>query len=450
MRHIEFSKINEASVFLRGEYVGDLEKKSEDHFVFSYSEAWIKGKAIDIATSLPVSGEGYVSTKLHPFFDNLIVEGWLLGYAEKVFHIDKKNRFAMLLATGETTIGAVSVRPIIDGSVVSLHEFYKEELEDGGLKSYDVSSNRPEVCPYCLNTLEEKDKKNFHLKCSRNMWGTTRDIKLFLEGKKPLNSFQKTVYGGSVSGAQRKGLFRLNGNKLTPNSYGAQYILKPHGDYDELPENEHATMIIANEAGFKVPPVVILNVENVGKIYAVKRFDIVDGVSLKKEDMAQVLKVFSEDKYESSCEKVARAIMAHSSAPRLDLVDFWRRLLFCYLTANADMHLKNWSLLENKKLNNHWELAPCYDLLNTRIPIPRESLDIGLTIKGKKRNLQKSYFVKFAQQYDIPAKIVDKGFEDIEKWLEIIKKVIPKSFLSEEAKEEYINIAQKRYNILNG
>ena len=63
---------------------------------------------------------------------------------------------------------------------------------------------------------------------------------------------------------------------------------------------------------------------------------------------------------------------------------------------------------------------------------------------------QKSYFVKFAQQYDIPAKIVDKGFEDIEKWLEIIKKVIPKSFLSEEAKEEYINIAQKRYNILNG
>ncbi len=446
--YINFSKITVANIYLRDSFVGTLEKRDNGSYLFEYSDDWVKVQSVAIATSFPLSQRKYESTVLHPFFDNLIAEGWLLGYAEKVFQIDKSNRFAMLVATGESTIGAVKIKPVYDGREISLHSYYAKDITSDDLKKYILQDDGKRICPYCLGDLSEKDKKHFHLKCATEMWGTTREISIFLESEKPLNSFQRTVYGGSVSGAQRKGLFTFNKGKLIPNPYKSHYILKPQGDYDELPENEHVTMVIAKRIGFRVPPIMLMNVEKVGRIFAIKRFDFSGEHSLKKEDMAQILKLSSQDKYESSCEQVAKAIRRYSSAPAIDMIDFWRRLLFCYITANADMHLKNWSLLENSKMNDNWELAPCYDLLNTRIPIPREQLDIGLTINGKKRNLQRSYFQKFAQDHQINDSVIKKTFEELQDWLKVIEETLPKSCLSLDAQKKYLDFAQARFHEL--
>ncbi len=54
--------------------------------------------------------------------------------------------------------------------------------------------------------------------------------------------------------------------------------------------------------------------------------------------------------------------MEFSSYPVLDLINYFEVLLFCYLTGNADMHLKNFSLY---KKGGEWVLAPAYDLLST-------------------------------------------------------------------------------------
>ncbi len=447
---INFSKISKGHVYLREELAGIIEKGANE-FTFKYTENWIDKKKSSISTSLPVRATPYVAKKLHPFFDNLIAEGWLLGYAEKVFQIDKSNRFAMLMAIGQSTIGAVRIKPVLNNKVISLQKYYAKDLIENDLSSYSTIQGHNNLCALCLEELTKTEitkKKRFHLKCSREMWGTTRAIEVLLEPTKPLNSFRNTIYGGTISGAQRKGLFHLEKNKLWPTSFEAQYILKPQGDYDELPENEHATMVIARKIGFNVPPISILDIKGLGKVFAIKRFDIFKGESLRKEDMAQILNTYSADKYELSYEKIAKAIIKLSSAPVIDIEAYWRRLIFCYLTANADMHLKNWSLLENKKMNNSLELSPCYDLLNTRIAIPAEKEDTALFLCGKKGKIQKSYFLRFAKEFKIKDQVIATVFKELEQWLNIIKEVIPKSYLSKEAQDTYIKLAEERYSIL--
>jgi serine/threonine-protein kinase HipA len=208
-------------------------------------------------------------------------------------------------------------------------------------------------------------------------------------------------------------------------------------------------MAIAKAAGFNVPPFTLLNIEKIGHVFAIKRFDrTADDVPLMMEDMGQVIGVPSADKYQASYEKVVAALNDYSSAPRVDVSDFFHRLIFCYLTANGDMHLKNWTLVENEKALGTFLLSPCYDLLNTRLPIPGEKSDIGLTMLGKDRNLQASYFKKFAEQMEIPNNIVEGAFKKLPKWYEISKDFAGKSLLKEASKKKYLELLSERFQVL--
>lgn len=84
-------------------------------------------------------------------------------------------------------------------------------------------------------------------------------------------------------------------------------------------------------------------------------------------------------------------IEAHCSNPRLQLVRLFQRVLFCWVTGNGDMHLKNWSLLENGKLI---ELAPAYDLLNTRI-LTDDDEESALELDGRKTGFDRSLLIDY-------------------------------------------------------
>ncbi len=441
---IDYQTIRRASIYLRGVLAGLLEKQASDHYSFQYDSQYLhSSQPIPIACAFPLRAEPYPSKHLHPFFDNLILEGWLLSYAEKVFHIDKKNRFGLLMVTGRSTIGAVSI-----------HE-YPQEI---GIEPEKTTSTRLETiefphqngcCPSCL--LPSPKSKVLHQRCAAELFGTHRKLKIELDAEQPLETFSKTVYGGSISGAQRKGLFSLKPESgvIYPDPLGSQYILKPDGDHPELPANEHLTMAIARKIGFKAPAFSLIRIPDFGFVYLTRRMDRLGGTSRRMEDMAQILGELSEDKYESSHEKVAQAIRQHASAPLLDLNDYFRRLIYCFLIANADMHLKNWSLLEKVALNGEMDLSPCYDLLNTRLVIPSERLDIGLTFLGKKRNLQRSYFTQFAQDVlKLNPKFIEKTFDAIPSWLGTIETLCARSYLSEKLKKQYIKIARERFETL--
>ena len=90
-------------------YLSDL----DDRFEFVYEPSYLK-KGFPISVTLPLQEEPFLSKTLHPFFDGLIVEGWLLNAATKNWKIDPSDRMGLLLLTGKDTIGAVSVEEIKD------------------------------------------------------------------------------------------------------------------------------------------------------------------------------------------------------------------------------------------------------------------------------------------------------------------------------------------------
>jgi serine/threonine-protein kinase HipA len=451
---IDYAKLSKANVYLRNELAGHLEKLPNGHFQFSYYEDWIKKRGIPIGFAFPISSSPAKSGELFPFFDNLIPEGWLLKSVEAIYKIDKHNRFAVLLATGRETIGAIKLIPL-DASGKEYSFPLKEAAEDSKDEiEYEITFRCPnQTCPYCLKKMTDAQIKKGslgHDKCIKEMWGTTRKLKLKLNAKDPLASFRRTIKGASISGAQRKGLFRLDKDLLQATSFNSRYILKPNGEFPHLPENEHLTMAIAKAVGFEVPPFTIFHHEKLGHVYAVKRFDITDkGDHLRLEDTAQILGYSVDDKYDATYNQLAEAIRSYSDAIKPDLVEMWRRLIFCFLTANGDMHLKNWGFLEQGSLNGVFRLSPCYDLLNTRLPIPDEDIDIGLWLYEGKRKLTRELFLKFATELSIESFAL-KEIAKIDLWFETAKQLCKDSYLPEHLKTEYIKLVEERYQILKG
>lgn len=83
----------------------------DDHFEFQYTLDFID-KGYPISVNLPLQKEAFSSKNLFPFFDGLIVEGWLLNIVKDNWKINPNDRMFLLLLLGEDTIGAVSVKEV--------------------------------------------------------------------------------------------------------------------------------------------------------------------------------------------------------------------------------------------------------------------------------------------------------------------------------------------------
>lgn len=119
-------------------------------------------------------------------------------------------------------------------------------------------------------------------------------------------------------------------------------------DYSELPQNEHLTMRIAETFSIPVVPSSLIRFSSGELAYIAKRIDrTADGGKIHMLDMFQILEAF--DKYKGSRERVGKAIAAYAENTMLDLSNFFELALFCFLTRNNDMHLKNFSVIT--KLN---------------------------------------------------------------------------------------------------
>lgn len=100
-----------AMVRLDGVRVGTLVKRVSDT-VFTYDSGWLSTSgAIPISVTMPLRGEPYVSRGLHPFFENLLPEGWLLELSTQKLKIAKDDEFGLLIATCADCAGAVEVLP---------------------------------------------------------------------------------------------------------------------------------------------------------------------------------------------------------------------------------------------------------------------------------------------------------------------------------------------------
>jgi len=83
---------------------------------FTYEEAWLNHPdAVPVSLTMPLTSEPYDWPGLHPFFENLLPEGWLLAIATSKLKIAPDDGFGLLLATCSDCVGAVEVLPADEG-----------------------------------------------------------------------------------------------------------------------------------------------------------------------------------------------------------------------------------------------------------------------------------------------------------------------------------------------
>lgn len=101
-------------VQLDGQRVGVIEEV-ERGTRFTYDAEWLRrADAQPLSLVLPLRVEPFESTGLHPWFENLLPEGWLFDLATTKLRIAKDDAFGLLLATCRDCVGAAEILPADD------------------------------------------------------------------------------------------------------------------------------------------------------------------------------------------------------------------------------------------------------------------------------------------------------------------------------------------------
>jgi serine/threonine-protein kinase HipA len=303
-------------------------------------------------------------------------------------------------------------------------------------------------CLYCYKALET-GQLDFHPACSRKIFGRPEPPELPYTEEQMFELGEKVIKSQvAVTGVQPKLSLDIenlpkdnkavkNPQRFTIVGLWGEYILKPATKlYPHLPELEDLTMHLAELAGIITVPHSLIRLQNGSLSYITRRIDRVKKTKLHMEDMCQLTERLTEDKYKGSYEQIGRAILKYSENPGLDLVNFLEQVIFSFLTGNADMHLKNFSLI--KQPGSGYVLAPAYDMVSSALIVKSDTEELALNLNGKKRKIQRKDFDIVLSSFKILdaraiKNIYQKFSASIEKWLQFI----PDSFVPEELKEQY-------------
>ncbi len=255
----------------------------------------------------------------------------------------------------------------------------------------------------------------------------------------------------SIQGVQPKLSARLNvktqGFQVV-DSYGT-FIIKPQSEiFEEVPENEDLTMKMAQSFGIEVPLTGLVYSKDGSLSYFIKRFDRYSrNKKYHVEDFAQLTGNTRETKYNWSMEKLIPVIENHCTFPLLEKRKLFRRVLFCFLTGNEDMHLKNFSLITR---NNKIELSPAYDLLNSTISMDNAVEELALPITGKKRKLNRTDLIEYygEDRLELTGKSIRSEMKNLVAKKDELEKMIEVSFLSNSMKDKYTELIMDRYGRL--
>ena len=255
----------------------------------------------------------------------------------------------------------------------------------------------------------------------------------------------------SLTGVQPKLSLNLNkhegSSRLTIVGLWGDYIFKPQTeDYPQLPENEDLTMHLAEAVRISVVPHSLIRLADGRLGYITKRIDRTkNGQKIDMEDMCQLTLHPTEYKYKGSYEQIAKAIAQYSSTPKLDLTNYMLLLLFCFVTGNNDMHLKNFSLY---RPSADYKLTPAYDLLNVAIANPKVPEELALPLSGRKTKLRMIDFLNAAKTMGLEENVLLHLIASLQKALPKWQALIHDSFLSEEMKKSYEELIISRLSRL--
>jgi len=256
-------------------------------------------------------------------------------------------------------------------------------------------------CHVCLGVVENGDA--YHANCCLDLFGQSRPP-VFPHSWAELNSMAEKIVSRRivVPGVQPKLSLHLEKrgseqpSRLTIVGLEGNLIMKPPVvEYPEMPELEHLVMRMAGAFKIKTAVCGLLPMKSGELCYISKRMDRLDGSKLHMEDFCQITDNLTEQKYRGgSMEKVAKTVLQRCSNTGFDALRLFELTVFCFLTGNSDMHLKNFSVLHQS--TEEVILSPAYDLLPVKLLLPEDIEEMALPMLGKKSKFRWDHFVRWA------------------------------------------------------
>ncbi len=345
MTGLPMPDVSVLDVLLHDEPIGTLTHFQGDRTLFAFNEAYVddpdrptlslsfKDSLGDLITDIRPT-----QTRVPPFFANLLPEGAMRDYLAERAGVNPTREFFLLWVLGRDLPGALTIRPA-----------------DG--EAWPRGKDQPDR--------EEQDLARRHA------------LRFSLAGVQLKLSAVKEATGGLTIPAE---------------GVGGSWIVKlPSTRLGGVPENEFSMMSLARRIGIDVPDVQLVAMDAIaglpdgmgdlaGQALAVQRFDRSAEGPVHMEDFAQVFGVYPDDKYrKASYRNIAEVIGIEAGDDAA--AELIRRLVFSALIGNADMHLKNWSLIYPDR--RHAQLSPAYDLVSTIPYLPDDKA--ALTFARTKR-----------------------------------------------------------------
>jgi len=372
------------NVHLHGRPIATLTHVQGNRNLFAFNQAYIddpdrptlslsfKDQFGELITNFKPVGQ-----VVPPFFSNLLPEGPLRKYLAERAGVKEHSEFFLLWMLGRDLPGAISVHPA-DGK--ELPPQVEEEL---------TPAERSNMLRFSLAGVQLK-----------------------------FSALQNGVKAGGLV--------------IPVEGVGGSWIVKlPSQQYPGVPENEFSMMTIAKSMGMDVPDLQLLELDAIdglpdgigelkGQAMAIKRFDRSDKGPVHIEDFAQVFSVYPEGKYDHATYRRIASVLGIETGDA-DIAEFIRRLVFSTLIGNADMHLKNWSLIY--KDGRTPTLSPAYDLLSTIPYIADETMALKYSRTKKMAEFSKDELKHLAAKAKLSEKLVlDTATETVERFKQIWSK----------------------------
>jgi len=362
-------KLNALSVRLHGKHIGIITRLAGDRQLFAFEQHYIDDPQRSTLSLSFKGSTGGLVTNFRPvgrrvpvFFSNLLPEGPLRDYLAKRAQVNPDREFFLLAVLGADLPGALVVAPL-----------------EG-----DEQSSEPH------DALDDETRDASH------------------GGEGPLRF--------SLAGVQLKfsAVMEASGGLTIPaGGLGGSWIVKlPSARFKAVPENEFVMLELARRIGISVPENKLIDMASIKGLpeqahtvesmaLAVKRFDrLPDGASVHMEDFAQVFGEFPSNKYKfHSYANLAAVLWAEIGEDAVR--EFVRRLVFTVVIGNADMHLKNWSLLYPDRRTP--ALSPGYDFVATLPYIPNDTLALSFGDSRSLSEITPEQMRRFADTARIPA-----------------------------------------------
>lgn len=381
------------NVYLYDRFVGILSEEPGQLYKFAYDESFIDDPIHEISQTLPIRKEPYYSSSaLHPYFDNLVAEGWLANAQAKALGVKSSNRLSLLLGFGHDCIGAISIGDPEEATI----------------------------------TIALDDAENLAALASR----------------------------GSLSGVQPKVFLVEDNGGIRVAKYGEKstHIGKlDGGTILDLVDIEYLSLktlefLLPTEAVAEAKIDLIPEVDNT-RALIVRRFDrSAEGGLIHFEEFNQLLGQDSEGKYDGSYHMMAEYIRSNDKCSLVDVERLFRRVLANLICGNTDAHLKNFGMLYSC---GRLELCPSYDVVAGSYYKQYQAiaLAVGNAPNILVKNLTYRNFQLMATAFGLSATILDFALEDVASRFEkAISKLEKEVVVADELRAKFIDHLRRKWN----